>query len=310
MQQLAIDALLQYWDCRAESLSVVGVEEGRQCFQVKSNLGSLFVKVQEAPDGVNEDILLGLRIQSSLTQNGIRTSEILKGKNGLGYAEAGGCCVTVEIWADQEDLQPGASTWEELGILCGRLHALPVPSRLKDLVSRLDPLRTLDEVRACIARHRDKVPDEFRHQVQKHLIEAEALSYLEELPRTIVHSDLTWGNVVRHNGELILIDLEGAGVAPAILDLVEVTTKLCKGPSASGPIRTDSTCAFYRGYRTRRTLTDVEVESLPDAHLFHQLYFLANALERGDLDYINRMEARLSNWRGGAFGILVNAASR
>jgi len=310
MQQLAIDVLFEFWDCRVESLSLVDEESSRQCFRAETNFGTLFVKVQEVPEGVDDDILSGLKIQSFASENGIRTSEILKGKKGLGYAEANGYCVTVERWAEQEDLQLGPSTWEELGILCGRLHSLPVPAELKGFVSRLDPLRTLADVRACIAQYGDTVPEEFRPQVQEYLAKAESLGHLDELPRTIIHSDITWGNVVRNRGELILIDLEGAGVAPAVMDLVEVTTKLCEGPSASGPLNTEATYSFYRGYRKHRTLSVVEIDSFPDAHLFHQLYFLADSLEGGDIDYIRRMGARLSNWRKGAFETLADAASR
>ena len=93
------------------------------------------------------------------------------------------------------------------------------------------------------------------------------------------------------------------------MDLVEVTTKLCGGPSASGPLNEEATYSFYRGYRTHRCLSDLEIASFLDAHLFHQLYFLVDSLRRGDFDYLRRMEARLGNWRKDAFDTLAEAAS-
>ena len=181
---------------------------------------------------------------------------------------------------------------------------------LLGLTSRLDPLRTLQEVRTCIAKHANVVPNEFRDQVDGYLSEAEAFGYLEDLPRTIVHSDVTWGNVVRTRAGLTMVDLEGAGLAPAVMDLVEVTTKLCMGPSGSGPLSQEATYAFYEGYGTVRILSGFEIESLPEVHLFHQLYFLANSLERGDFDFISRMGVRLANWQDGTFETLANVASR
>ena len=93
------------------------------------------------------------------------------------------------------------------------------------------------------------------------------------------------------------------------MDLVEVTTKLCQGPSASGQLDTEAIHCFYGGYREHRGLSAAEIDSFPDAHLFHQRYFLADSLGRNDLGYIERMEARLSNWRNEAFEALAEAAS-
>ena len=309
MQQLAIDALRDFWNCRAERLSVVGEADRRRCFRVESSLGPLFVKVQEAPEGVEKGILSGLQIQRYLQKCGVRASEILEGVNGLGYAEVNGFCVTAERWAEQEDLRLSPLVWEELGSLCGRLHAVPVPSRLTRFVSRLDPRRSLEAVMAYIAEHRGRLPRDLMEKALKYESQARALSCLWTLPRTIVHSDITWGNVIRNRGELILIDLEGAGVAPAVMDLVEVTTKLCGGPSASGPLNEEGAQAFYRGYRVHRTLTPKEVGSFPEAHLFHQLYFLADAIRRDDFDYTNRMDARLANWQNSVYGKLADAAT-
>ena len=151
---------------------------------------------------------------------------------------------------------------------------------------------------------------ELKDRAREYQSQAQALGYLDSLPRTIVHSDINWGNIVRNRGQLILIDLEGAGVAPAVMDLVEVTTNLCAGPSGSGPLDEEAAEAFYRGYRMNRVLAPEEVESLPDAHLFHQVYFLADSLERGDFDFLSRMGARLANWEKGAYEKLIDAASR
>ncbi|MBT4498860.1 MAG: phosphotransferase [Gemmatimonadetes bacterium] len=146
------------------------------------------------------------------------------------------------------------------------------------------------------------------------LLSVEGLGYAQldgfpALPRVLVHSDITWGNVPRsQDGPLVLIDLEGAGIGPAVMDLVEVTTKLCLGPSASGPLQTEATMAFYAGYREHRLLSSEEVMTFSDAHFFHQFFYLVNSLQREDFGFIDRMEARLANWENGILNRLTSAA--
>jgi Ser/Thr protein kinase RdoA (MazF antagonist) len=107
---------------------------------------------------------------------------------------------------------------------------------------------------------------------------------------------------------LLLVDLYGAGVGPPIVDLAEVTTYLCRGPSASGPLMAEAARAFYTGYATHRRLTSEEIRLLPAAHLFHQVYYLADSLSRGDHDFLRRMSARLNNWNAGVLDTLAEIA--
>ncbi len=46
------------------------------------------------------------------------------------------------------------------------------------------------------------------------------------------------------------------------------------------------------------------------AHFYHQLYYLANSLGRGDYDFIRRMGARLRNWNGGVLEQLIKIAMK
>ena len=115
---------------------------------------------------------------------------------------------------------------------------------------------------------------------------------------------------MRHpDGVLMLVDFEGGGIGPAVIDLVEVTTYLCTGPSGSGPLREDAAIHFYRGYRTHRELDAAEVAAFSEAHLYHQLYYLADSLSRGDFGFVDRMSSRLDNWDNGILDQILQIAT-
>lgn len=83
---------------------------------------------------------------------------------------------------------------------------------------------------------------------------------------------------------------------------------LCRGPSASGPLREEEGRAFYEGYAEHRRLTADEIGLFDQVHFYHQLYYLANSPGRGDYDFIRRMRARLRNWNGGVLGQIIKIA--
>ena len=309
VKTLVHEVLGRLWHASVDVLEEVAEEEGRWCYRALSDRGCLFVKLQRAACGPGQEILNGLRIQSYIAQHGLPISEILLSAEGLGYAQLDAYCVTVERWVSSQTSALQSGDWHDLGTLCGKLHRLPIPSELAGCVSRLEPELALPVVREQVSHLRRTVPHNYSARVDRYLARAEKLDDFPKLPRVLVHSDITWGNVLRSQaGPLVLIDLEGAGIAPAVMDLVEVTTKLCLGPSASGPLQTEAARAFYAGYRDHRLLSLEEVMAFSDAHFFHQFFYLANSLQRADFGYIDRMEARLANWENGILDRLTSAA--
>lgn len=204
----------------------------------------------------------------------------------------------------------GSSAVRALGQLVASLHALPIPEQLKACWSRLEPRRTLDRVRDDVFQLRSDVPSPYRALLEEFCERAARLDDFRSVPRGIIHSDLAWSNLVEIGEESVgLIDFEGAGVGPPVVDLVEVTTYLVAGPSGSGPLLLEHARAFYEGYRSRRQLTAEELAAFTPEHLYHQLYHLANALERDDYDFIDRMKTRLASWEAGVLDQIITIAS-
>ena len=309
LEQTVQKALADVWGHVVYSLGLVAEKHGRRSYRAHTDDGPLFVKAQDLQSDDESNILDGLRVQHFLRSSNLPVSEPLNTRDGRPYLKTEDYLLTVERWLEHEELQTDLGQWQALGELCARLHCLPATEEIRPIVSRLDPAKTLNGLRSKLAAYRNNLPAEYNEPLARYLEEAESLAYFEHLPRVLIHSDLTWDNVVFHRGVLHLIDLEGAGMAPAVMDLVEVTTKLCRGHSASGPLDKEATLAFYRGYLKHRRIAETEIAALPAAHFFQEIYYLENSLGRGDYDFLNRMAARLQNWRGGAFEFLAAAAS-
>lgn len=302
--------LRERWGRKIDAVGLVEEEEGRQCYRVESDRGPLFVKVQRDGEAFLDDVLQGLEVQVYVSKRGILTILPLPTAGGDLCARFQGYGVVVEPWIERQEIEWDLSQWREFGRIVGRLHALNVPEELMARPAKLEPRRTLEAVRDQIAQRRDHAPADYQPQLEEFWRTAEQLDAFPSAPRCLIHTDLAWSNVLRTPEDcLLLVDFEGAGVGPAVVDLVEVTTYLCRGPSASGPLRVDAARAFYDGYAEHRRLASDEIGMLPPAHFYHQLYYLANSLGRGDYDFIRRMQARLRSWNGGVLDQLAEIAT-
>jgi Ser/Thr protein kinase RdoA (MazF antagonist) len=309
MKDIALTTLAAHWNLAVRDAELLDSSDSRRCFKVETERGPVFCKVQVSegkPDGI---VLTGLEAQEFVVKHGVPASRPVRSDADKVYHIEHGYCVTVEEWLDPEELVLGTGTWEELGVLCAELHSIPIISGERMPISRLDPSESLNALREQVSHCRSRVPVHFRERLDEFIARAARLDEMPGLRRVLLHSDITWKNVLRTGGRLAFVDFEGAGIGPAVMDLVEVTTKLCQGPSGSGPLMEDSARAFYGGYVSLRPLSKDETTVFEDAHFFHQFYYLSDSLIRQDFDFINRMDARLKNWGEGVLKTLLHLAT-
>lgn len=310
MDNLVRQALRDSWHYSISSLCCIQEEDGRRCYKALSNHGVLFVKIQKQQGEFLDDIVQGLQVQAYVSKKGILTNNVLPTIKGELYVKSQGYGIIVEPWVEKQTF--GIDLWQlrKFGETVGHLHSLIIPKELKTCLSKLEPQRTLNTIRQRVYQCRDQVPKNYQSVLDAFCKTAEQLDDFPSITRSIIHTDLAWGNVVRMlDDNILLVDFEGAGIGPAIIDLVEVTTYLVKGPSASGPLMKDQAKEFYDGYKTQRRLSSEEIALFHRAHFYHQLYYLANSLGRGDYDFIRRMEARLQSWNEAVIDQLVEIAS-
>ena len=310
VDHLTLDALRECWGLKIETLECVDKEEGRCCYKASSERGLFFVKTQEDKEEFLEDLERGVRVQVYLEKEGFPTNGVFPTTNGRLLQQWHGYGIVVEPWLERQDFEKNSEHWRIFGQLVGRLHSLPVPDEVQSCISKMDPARNLRTVLEQVNDRRQLVPERYRAQLESFCELVKGLDELLSVPRTLIHSDLAWSNVIRRaDGCFMLVDFEGGGIGPPVVDLVEVTTYLCRGPGASGSLLEDAAKAFYKGYRAYRQLNATEISAFGSAHTYHQLYYLANSLGRKDFDFIRRMSARLDNWNGGILDQLIKIAT-
>jgi thiamine kinase-like enzyme len=101
------------------------------------------------------------------------------------------------------------------------------------------------------------------------------------LPATILHTDCWANNAIRTPvGQMVLIDWDGAGLGPAILDLgyllVACHAFLPEWPQISPSV--ERIAAVMAGYQKERTITAMEYELLYDASCFAEAFRAAQWL--------------------------------
>lgn len=306
VDELTGRALSEFWHMNPLSLECVEEEEGRRCYKASTEAMPLFVKTQRDQGEFVDDLERGFRVQAYLAKSGFPTNGILLSKDNNLVERLDGYGIVVEPWIERRSFKRDVESWNAFGELVGQLHSFAVPDELTTCISKIDPERTLDGVLQQIDDRLAGVPEEHSVKARSFREAAKALELLQSVPRSLIHSDLAWGNVIRNtDGAFMLVDFEGGGTGPPVMDLVEVTTYLCRGPSASGDLQEDAAIQFYQGYAKHRKLDTSEVVAFPQAHLYHQLCYLANSLGRNDFDFIARMAARLDNWNGGVLDRLL-----
>lgn len=115
-----------------------------------------------------------------------------------------------------------------------------------------------------------------------------AFRSFDRLPRAIIHNDCHPGNaIVTPDGSIVLIDWNGAGLGPPVVDLGFLLISCEIAPSWSTPVipGPDRVRAIVQGYARQRTPDPAELDWLPDAMRFRSLLYgathLAKSAEQG-----------------------------
>jgi len=179
------------------------------------------------------------------------------------------------------------SVLTSLGKLLGSLHSLPTSESLP--FAKMLPKEELSFAASCLGAAREIRGNRFVDE-----LEADILSFpsFDTLPLNLLHNDIHPGNVVMEQGELTIIDWEGSGRGPAIIDLGFLLSSIY--PRGSPVELEERVRAVLEGYTSVRALEKNELHLLLPAIRFRPLVFLS-ALElqrvRGEQEDIS-----LSRW--------------
>ena len=123
----------------------------------------------------------------------------------------------------------------------------------------------------CLLRCAGHVSSALEAEYQFLAEEVQQFDCRPQLPPSLIHNDCNFGNVILTSvGKVALIDWEGAGLGPALLDIGFVLSACFD--KANQHLNTDALCAFIKGYCRSRRLTDGELDSLGDAVRYGATY--------------------------------------
>jgi Ser/Thr protein kinase RdoA (MazF antagonist) len=166
----------------------------------------------------------------------------------------------------------------ELGAVLGRLHALFTADQLTMHVVPIaersmeaEMAMSLDDLLAVAL----PIPAKFMPFREELMSAMEAIDRCTDLPDVLIHNDFQPGNIVQAvDGSLTVIDWDGAGRCPAILDLGYLISSV----HPSGEVEPDAARiqAIMGGYSQHYHLSPAELERLSDAIRFRPITYLTS----------------------------------
>lgn len=168
---------------------------------------------------------------------------------------------------------------EALGAALGRLHALRLTGGEGLPPAGMLPRPELAWASECLASVDGRVPSELMADSQRLVRAVRDVDRLEDLPSCLIHNDCNLGNaVLTPEGEVVLVDWEGAGLGPAVVDLGFLLSSCYS--RREGRVDTQAVYAVIDGYRRHHSLSAAEIGRLRDAVGFRAMVLLACCLPR------------------------------
>lgn len=199
------------------------------------------------------------------------------------------------------------ATLRVLGATLGRLHALQLtaahPLARSLPLAEMRPANELPwalEQLTSVAVH---VPRRLQSWYDKLTAALRSIDLCEDLPRVLIHNDCHPDNTVHTScRQVLLLDWEGAGLGPAIIDVGFLlascdTESPWTPPLPPDPARVEAVIA---GYGQHHRLASAELDRLPDAIRFRALVYgavsFANAIASKTQPADNTEQAFASHW--------------
>lgn len=263
--------------------------DGRGIYRVDSTGGPPYLLRAYRQDETKAAWLAG-RAASLLflEQAGYPAPRVVRTLNGELVGRFQGWAGLLLTFVEGTTASDSLADYHAIGATLGRLHQLdprqaatatpPIPP------SRWQPASKISQWIADLTAIAGQIPPELRGLYRFSLETLQRVAGWSELPLTVLHTDCWAHNAIRTpGGEIILIDWDGAGLGPAVLDLgyllVACHAFLPEWPHIvphGGRIS-----AVMEGYLQQRPLTEVECAVLPDALRFTEAFRAAQWLPTG-----------------------------
>lgn len=213
-----------------------------------------------------------------LSEAGYPAERVIPAKEGASVVMVDGWRFVLTSFIEGTPTDTLDSEFYALGATLGRLHILFTPD---ELIDRDVPLaeRTLDAEMDMARAHllANPRPDAFELALfyDDLLAAIDVIHRCHDLPYTLIHNDFQPGNVLlTPDGSLSVIDWDGSGRSPAILDLGYLIANI----HPTGEPRPDAARihALLDGYLQYGDLSPTELERMADMIRFRPLTYLTS----------------------------------
>ncbi|GCE45645.1 Ser/Thr protein kinase RdoA (MazF antagonist) [Thermosporothrix hazakensis] len=267
--------LLEHYDIALGHLEPLAdyVSEQRCIYRVVSKEGESYM-LRALKGNVRKELQAEAAVLEYLDRRAFPAPHVLLTRANEPVSSHGGWHGLLLTWIKGSMADFSEQTLLRLGTLLARLHtlsqrvetesdgALLPDSRLR---STQFPQRILNQVEQELA----SMPQEIRPFYGELLASVRRIQHASpELPVTLIHGEC-WPHtaLLQGQGEPVLIDWKGAGLAPAVLDVGYLLLAAHFGKPQLPVMQPDpgKITAIVRGYCQERRLLDSELHALPDA---------------------------------------------
>jgi Ser/Thr protein kinase RdoA (MazF antagonist) len=216
-----LEACERLYGLRGYTLRALAGGVSPHTYLLESEGAATLVLRVEGPESnsspTNEGVLLALE---GLSYPAPRVVRALDGSN---TAEHEGIKLVVTTFVEGSLVDSDANSPEGLRAMSrtiGRLHALTPPQEPSLPVADFMPAVQLDWAEGCLLGVEESVPAQWRGRFDELLRTMRSTPSFTDLPACLVHNDCHPGNAVyQENGEVVLIDWDGAGLGASVIDL-------------------------------------------------------------------------------------------
>ena len=220
-----------------------------------------------------------------LEAQGYPAPHVIPTRAGQLVGHYGGWSTLALAYIEGETVDDSLEDFRAIGARLGELHQIDLDQAMQVCPriphARGQPKSTVTDWIKGLLTVQARIPRELYGLYEFSLQTLQTIATWRDMPMAILHSDANAFNAVRTaGGEIVLIDWDGAGIGPAILDLgyllVACHAFLPEWPDIvphQGRI-----AAIAEGYSAVRTLTAAEMAALPAAIGFRDAFWAAESL--------------------------------
>lgn len=200
-------------------------------------------------------------------------ARVLPSREGESLIVMGKTCGYLTSYIPGETPSASPESARDLGRIAGRLHSLDTASH------DLQPTAFTVSAERELFRQLDADPSVQRwegYEAVRKLLQTswESISDLDSVPNALVHTDILYENAVQApDGDMVLIDWDGAGIGPAVQDVGY--SLLNHTVSIEGQLLPpESSVGFLKAYLDERPLDSSEWDALSDALVFASIVYV------------------------------------